>query len=73
MARGQWTHHTGNCQAELLALLRDAGGEASMPDLYRRGAWGIRTSTIKALLRKGVIVCDGANIWRDKLRIPKQN
>lgn len=69
MARGQWTQHTKDCQAELLSLLRAAGGEASMSELYKRGAWGVRTSTIKALLRKGLVTCDGKDIWRDKLRL----
>jgi hypothetical protein len=69
MARGQWTNHSSDCQAELLALLKDAGGNATMLELYQRGAWGIRTATIKALLRKGKIECAGSDIWRDRLQI----
>lgn len=69
MARGQWTKHSGDCQSELVELLRSAGGVATMNELYRRGAWGIRTATIKALLRKGKIECEGTNVWRDRLRL----
>lgn len=55
MARGQFTRHTDNCQAELLSFLRDAGGSASIVELFEKGlGWGIRSSTIRALLRKGL-------------------
>lgn len=65
--RGHWTSHTHDCQGELLTLLREAGGRASVEQLYKRGAWGIRTQTIKALLRKGLVTCVGSNIWSDPL------
>lgn len=69
MARGQYSKHTNNCQAELMDLLRQEGGAASVTELYRRGAWGIRTATINALIRRGEIVCEGKDVWRDTLRI----
>jgi hypothetical protein len=72
MARGQWTHHTGDCQAELLGLLKAAGEPISVEELYRRNAaWGIRTATIKALIRKGLVKCTGKNIWTGKLEVVK--
>lgn len=70
MARGHWTRHIEDCQGELLKLLNDAGKPVSVEELYRDyQAWGIRTATIKSLIRKGLIRCMGKNIWSDKLEV----
>lgn len=69
MARGQWTAHTADCQREILDMLADQGGSASIEELYKLGAWGIRTATVKALIRKGKVKCEGSDIWRDRLTI----
>jgi hypothetical protein len=67
---GYWTHHSDNPQQELIDLLKGAGGSASIEELYRsHGAWGIRIQTVKALIKKNKIVCEGKNMWYDKLTV----
>jgi hypothetical protein len=34
LARGQWTNHSGDCQGELLALLKDASQDIWRDQLH---------------------------------------